>query len=343
MSGTLRDGARAAQPARPPALSAACAAHPHRAPKRGRATLPIVQLWIPDQQGREALGELPADVRCRLFARRGPPAAQIVDAEFLVPSHATAGLLELLPEMPALRVVQALSAGVDWLAPAVPAGVTLCDARGARDAAVAEWVLAGTLALVKHLPELRDRQRERSWHPTEPDDLAGRSALILGYGSIGRAVEERLKPFGVDIMRVARREREGVHSVAELRQLLPRAEVLIVLVPFTAQTDGLLTAELLSLLPPGALVINAARGRVLDQDALLASLEAGRVRAALDVTTPEPLPEQHPLWHARGALITPHLAGDSAAASRNAFALVGEQVRRYVRGEPLANVVRDGY
>jgi phosphoglycerate dehydrogenase-like enzyme len=302
-----------------------------------------VQLWIPDQPGRENLGELPADVHCRLFARRGPPPAEILDAEFLVPSHATAGLRELLAQMPGLRVIQTLSAGVDWIVPAVPARVTLCDARGARDAAVAEWVLAGILALVKHLPELRDNQRERRWSAIEPDDLVGSTALILGYGSIGRAVEERLKPFGVDIVRVARRARTGVHVVAELRGLLPRADVLIVLVPFTPQTDGLLDAELLSLLPAGALVINAARGRVLDQDALLALLQAGRVRAALDVTTPEPLPPRHALWRARGALITPHLAGDSPGASRNAFGLVGEQVRRYVRGEPLANVVRDGY
>jgi phosphoglycerate dehydrogenase-like enzyme len=302
-----------------------------------------VQLWIPDQQGREGLGELPRDVDCRLFSRRGPPPAEILDAEFLVPSHATAGLPELLGRMPELRVIQTLSAGVDWILPAVPARVTLCDARGARDAAVAEWVLAGVLALVKHVPELRDSQRERRWRAIEPDDLAGRTALILGYGSIGRAVEERLQPFGVDVVRVARLARAGVHPVAELRELLPGADVLIVLVPFTPQTDGLLDAELLSLLPSRALVINAARGRVLDQDALLTLLAAGRVRAALDVTTPEPLPPRHPLWHARGALITPHLAGDSPGASRNAFALVGEQVRRYVRGEPLANVVAGGY
>ena len=302
-----------------------------------------MQLWIPDQEGREALGELPDGVSCRAFARRGPPPAEIVDAEFLVPSHATAGLLELLPQMRQLRVIQTLSAGVDWLLAAVPSRVTLCDARGARDDAVAEWVLAGILALVKHLPELRDSQREQRWRAIEPTDLAGRTALILGYGSIGRAVEQRLKPFAVDVVRVARSARAGVHAVADLRELLPGAEVLIVLVPFTAQTDGLLDAELLSLLPAGALVVNAARGRVLDQDALLSMLAAGRVRAALDVTTPEPLPRGNPLWHARGALITPHLAGDSSGASRKAFALAGEQVRRYARGEPLANVVQDGY
>jgi phosphoglycerate dehydrogenase-like enzyme len=302
-----------------------------------------VQLWIPDQEGHDALGDLPDGVRCRLFARRGPAPAEIVDAEFLVPSHATSGLRERLPQMRKLRVIQTLSAGVDWIQPAVPERVTLCDARGARDAAVAEWVLAGILALLKRLPELRDRQRERRWDAIEPDDLAGRTALILGYGSIGYAVEQRLEAFGVEVVRVARRARAGVHAVTELAQLLPRAQVLIVLVPFTAQTDGLLTASMLSLLPAGALVINAARGRVLDQDALLSLLAAGRVQAALDVTTPEPLPRRDPLWHARGALITPHLAGDSPAASRNAFALVGEQVRRYVRGEPLANVVQDGY
>src|SRR3989442_12719242 len=123
--------------------------------------------------------------------------------------------------MPALRVIQTLSAGVDWLMPSVPAGVTVCDARGARDAAVAEWVLAALLALSKHRPELRDRQREHRWILDEPHDIAGRSVMILGYGSIGEVVEERLAPFGVDLIRVARRRRRGVHAVAELPQLLP--------------------------------------------------------------------------------------------------------------------------
>ena len=302
-----------------------------------------MELWVPDQAGRESLGPLPEAVRLRLFPRRGPPPRDILGVEFLVPSHVTKGLRALLSEMRGLRVVQTLSAGVDWLLPSLPGGVTVCDARGARDAAVAEWVLATILAVTKHLPELRDRQRDHRWQAIEPGDLAGRRVLILGYGSIGKAVESRLEPFGVEVVRVARRPRPGVHAVEALPGLLGRAEVLIVLLPFTAETEGLVSAELLSLLPARALVVNASRGRIADQDALLELVRAGRLRAALDVTDPEPLPREHPLWDAAGVLITPHLAGDSPAASRAAFALVGEQVRRYVRGEPLANVVEEGY
>jgi phosphoglycerate dehydrogenase-like enzyme len=267
----------------------------------------------------------------------------MLEAEFLVPSHATCGLLELLPRMKALRVIQTLSAGVDWLMPAAPADVVVCSARGARDGAVAEWVLAALLALTKDLPELRDRQRQHDWRWREPRDIAGRTVLILGYGSIGKAVEQRLAPFGVDLIRVARHRRPGVHPADQLTTLLSVVEVLIILLPFTAETEELVSHKMLSLLPPGALLINAARGRVLDQAGLLELLRAGRLRAALDVADPEPLPRDHPLWDAPGVLITPHVAGDSPEASRNAFALVGEQVRRYVRGEPLANVVGRSY
>lgn len=298
-----------------------------------------MELWIPDQAGRGAVGELPDDVRLNVFARKGPPPDVVLNAEFLVPSHATRGLLELLPRMESLAVIQALSAGIDWLMPAVPRGVTLCNARGTRDGAVAEWVIAALLALTKNLPELQNRQLEHQWQWTEPGDLAGRRVMILGYGSIGKAVERRLKGFDVEIIRVARQRRRGVYQIQELPALLTSTEVLVVLLPFTAETEGLLSENMLARLPPGALVINAARGGIVENAGLLTLLQAGRLRAALDVTDPEPLPEDHPLWDAPGVLITPHVAGDSPAASRNAFALVGDQVRRYVRGEQLANVV----
>jgi phosphoglycerate dehydrogenase-like enzyme len=302
-----------------------------------------VELWIPDQAGRESLGPLPEVVQLRLFPRDGPPPQDIVGAEFLVPSHVTRGLRALLGDMTRLRVIQTLSAGVDWLLPARPRGVTLCDARGARDAAVSEWVLATVLAMTKRLPELRDRQGEHCWQAIEPGDLAGRRVMILGYGSIGAAVERRLEPFDVEVIRVARRRRPGVQPVDEAAGLLGETDVLVILVPFTRETEGLVGGELLELLPQGALVVNASRGRVVDQEALLELARAGRLRAALDVVDPEPLPPEHPLWDVPGVLITPHLAGDSPAASRAAFALVGDQVRRYVRGEALLNVVQEAY
>lgn len=302
-----------------------------------------MNLWIPDRAGNDAVGKLPEGVSLGLLPRDGELPHAILDAEFLVPSSGDPRIRELLSRMSELRVIQTLSAGVDWLLPVAPQGVTLCDAGGTRDVAVAEWVLGVILSSVKMLPELRDRQREHQWEWRQSGELAGSTVMILGYGAIGAAVEARLAPFDVDLIRVARHARAGVHPVEELGSLLPRAEVVVVLLPLTPATTGLLGADLLGRLRQGALLVNAARGPILDTGALLELVQAGRVRAALDVTDPEPLPADHPLWDAPGVLITSHLAGDTVAAERRAFALVGEQVRRYVRKEPLANLVEDGY
>ena len=145
------------------------------------------------------------------------------------------------------------------------------------------------------------------------------------------------------MIRVARRARPGVHAVDELASLLGLADIVVVLLPLTPATEGLLDREMLGRMREGALLVNAARGPIVDTEALLELLQAGRIRAALDVTEPEPLPADHPLWDAPGLLITPHFAGDTQGAERRAFALVGEQVRRYVRGEQLVNVVEGDY
>ena len=303
-----------------------------------------MNLWIPGVVGHEAVGELPTGVALGLIPPDREPPEEILDAEFLVlRSSRDRRLLELLSDMRRLRVLQTLSAGVDWVAGRVPTGIVLCDASGSRDVPVAEWVLATILASRKRLLELGDRQRAHEWAWGQSAELAGSTALILGYGSIGRAVEARLVPFGVDVIRVAHHARDGVHPVTELASLLELPDIVVVLLPLTPETRGLLDEATLSLLRPGALLVNAARGPIVDTAALLRLLNAGRLRAALDVTDPEPLPADHPLWDAPGVLITPHLAGDTAAAERRAFALVGDQVRRYVRGERLRNVVADGY
>ena len=302
-----------------------------------------MNLWIPDAIGRDAVGELGDDVALGLMPREGELPAAVIDAEFLVPRAGDPRIAELLDRMARLRVIQTLSAGVDRLAPIVPAGVTLCDARGTRDVAVAEWVLAAILACTRTLPELRDRQPHKCSRWRRSEELAGSTVMILGHGAIGTAVEARLAPFEVEVIRVARSARPGVHPVQELRSLLAAADVVVVLLPLTAETTGLLDADALGCLRPGALLVNAARGPIVDTAALLQLLLAGRIRAALDVTDPEPLPAEHPLWDAPGVLLTPHFAGDTLAAERRAFALVGEQVRRYMRGEELVNVVRGGF
>jgi phosphoglycerate dehydrogenase-like enzyme len=302
-----------------------------------------VNLWIPDDPGREAVGTLPAGVELDLIPREGDLPEAILQAQFLVPRSGDRRIDAVLGRMRRLRVIQTLSAGVERLLGIVPPAVTLCDARGSRDIAVAEWVLAAILGAQKELPSLLEQQREHHWLTRQTSELAGSTVLILGYGSIGAAVEARLAPFEVELIRVARRARTGVASVHELDALLGLADIVVVLLPLTAETDRLLDRNSLARMRSGALLVNAARGRVVDNHALLELLETGHLRAALDVSDPEPLPPDHPLWDAPGVLITPHLAGDTAAAAWRAFALVGEQVRRYVNDEPLKNVVQSSY
>jgi phosphoglycerate dehydrogenase-like enzyme len=302
-----------------------------------------MNVWLPDRPGHDAVGKLPQGVALGLIPQEGELPCAMLEAEFLILSERDTRITKALPDMSALRVIQTLSAGVDWLLPLVRPDVLICDARGSRDIPVAEWVLAAILASTRCLGELRDRQREHDWAWRRSSELAGSTALILGYGAIGAAVEERLAPFGVELIRVARSARAGVHAVDELGSLLGSADIVIVLLALTPATAGLLDANLLSRLRPGALLVNAARGAIVDTGALLELLQARRVHAALDVTDPEPLPAGHLLWDAPNVMITPHFAGETLAADRRAFALAGAQVHRYARGQPLVNVVSDGY
>jgi phosphoglycerate dehydrogenase-like enzyme len=173
--------------------------------------------------------------------------------------------------------------------------------------------------------------------------------LIVGYGSIGAAVERRLAGWEVTIERVARRARPGtqdapVLGIESLPEALPRADVVVLLVPVTDETRGLADAKFLSCMKDGALLVNAARGPIVDTDALLRELNSGRLRAALDVTDPEPLPDGHPLWKAPGLLLTPHVGGMVTGGRARANAVVRAQLGRYAAGEPLENVVGDqGY
>ncbi len=303
-----------------------------------------ISVWIRDRPQRQHMGSLPAEVDLRLIPDEGPLPTELREAEFVVPPVRAKAVLELLREMPRLAVVQSGSAGTDWLEPWVPAGVTLCNARGTRDNAVAEWVLSVVLAMEKRLPHFARRRAEHDWQPHELDELSGKRALIVGYGSIGKRTGELLKAFGLMVDGVASSAREGVHGVDELPELLPNADVVVVLVPLTAATRGLFDGRMLARMREDALLVNASRGPVLDTDALVEQLASGRLRAALDVTDPEPLPANHPLWDAPELLLTPHLAGDSPQAEERVYELIGEQIRRYVAGEPLVNLVqrRDG-
>jgi len=301
-----------------------------------------VRLAVADDVGPDYLSGLPDDVEVVRFPLEGAPGPEVLDAEFVVPTRRR--MAEALGRMPGLRVVQTISAGVDWVLPFVPERATLADARGVHDVAVSEWVLTALLVATKRVPELLERQRGAAWDGGfRPGELWGQTVLILGYGSIGRAVEARLAPFGVRVLRLARRPRTGVRTLEALSELLPRADAVVLLLPLTPATRGLVDPAFLERMKPGALLVNAGRGALVDTGALLEALRAGRVRAALDVTDPEPLPADHPLWRAPGVWITPHLAGSSPRLRARGFALVRAQVERYLRGEPLFNVVREGY
>lgn len=298
-----------------------------------------ISVWMRDREQRSFAEPLPESAELHLIPEGSPLPWEIREAEFLVPPYDSHPVLEMLGQMPGLRVVQAISAGTEWLLPSVPEGVTVCSARGTRDAAVAEWVLAAIFAMEKRLPTFTRRQAEHVWSHELLQELAGERALIAGYGSIGRCVGEKLTALGVDVVPVASTARPGVHGVESLPQLLGTVGIFVLTVPLTAATHHLVDERMLSAMRPGALLVNASRGAVVDTDALLAHLQAGRIRAALDVTEPEPLPREHPLWDAPNLLLTPHLAGDSPQAEQRVYRFVGEQIRRYAAGEPLHNVV----
>jgi phosphoglycerate dehydrogenase-like enzyme len=281
----------------------------------------------------------------RVFAASGPIAPRLPRADLLVAAYDVSRALEVARHVDGLGAIQAFSAGVDSIADRVPPGVTLCDAAGVHDVAVAEWVLMTILASRRRLPEHLDAQRGGRWR-TESivgDDLVGAVVVIVGAGSIGRAVEARLLPFGARIVRVARRPRDGVLQISELPSVIPRADVVVSLLPLTPNTRGIMDATIIDAMQPGALLVNASRGPVVDSTALTAAVLEGRIRVALDVTDPEPLPAGHPLWSAAGVIITPHVASDVRREDERAWQLVLEQVGRLARGESLVNVVVDGY
>lgn len=294
-----------------------------------------MKVCIPHEAGLALLGPLPDGVSCSVDTAP-------VDVDFWVPPFlAPPDVVDLTAGMPQLQVVQLMSAGADRWAGRLRDGVQLCDARGVHDSSTSEWVLTAILTFLRDFPYFV--RTGRQWAYRQTDELAGKRVLIVGAGSIGAAVEARLAPFEVSVTSVARRARDGVHGVDELPSLLPSADVVVVLVPLTAETTGLVSAEFLAAMPDGALLVNAARGPVVDTAAVLAETTSGRIGYATDVTEPEPLPAAHPLWDLPNVLITPHVAGSVRGLLRRAYALAGAQVRRFAAGEPLLNVVVDGY
>jgi phosphoglycerate dehydrogenase-like enzyme len=302
-----------------------------------------MKIWAPSQAIVDVLTDLP-DVECVMYDGGPRPPEGAEDVEVWIPSLMPPRQTpELLGRMAKLRLLQTVTAGVDAYRPHLPEGVILCNARGVHEAGTAEWAVGAMIAVLRDFPAFADAQRHGHWSYHHTGVLADATVLIVGYGSIGRALERRLDGFEVNLVRVARTAREGVHGQEELPALLPAADVVVLLVPSTSGTTGLVDAAFLAAMKDGAVLVNASRGTVVDTGALVAELERGRIRAALDVTDPEPLPEGHPLWAAPGVFITPHVAGSTPASVRRAGKLVRSQMLRYLSGEPLNNVITGVY
>ncbi|CCB77031.1 MULTISPECIES: 2-hydroxyacid dehydrogenase [Streptomycetaceae] len=315
--------------------------HPRPTPPAPGAR-PVV--WLPVDP--DEVGELPPGPLYLRWDGDEPFPADPAGADFYVPPYMKAAEVATRPLRHGARprVVQTLTAGVDHVLPALPAGTVLCNARGVHETSTAELALTLTLAALRGIPRFVRGQDAERWYAGVYPALADRTVLIVGYGAIGAAVEDRLAPFEcARVLRVARAARTTgrgpVHALSELPALLPRADVVILTVPLTEDTRHLADAAFLARMKDGALLVNVARGPVVETKALLAELESGRLTAALDVTDPEPLPPGHPLWHAPGALISPHVGGSTSAFWPRARRLLRGQLERFVQGRPLENVV----
>ena len=239
---------------------------------------------------------------------------------------------EVVRALPRLRLVQLLTAGAERFIGRLPEGVVLCNARGAHTPSTAEWAMAATLAAQRGIPFFTREQDAGRWTFRRQHTLFGARVLVVGAGDIGTSIGRMLDGFGVEVEFVARTARAGVHATSELPRLLPEADVVLLVVPVTPETTGMVDAAVLAALKDGARLVNAARGGVVDPGALL---------AALDVTDPEPLPPGHPLWSAPGLLLTPHVGGEIPGTVERGAASVTAQLRRVLAGEPLVDVVGD--
>jgi phosphoglycerate dehydrogenase-like enzyme len=299
---------------------------------------------LPTSDAVPHLGELPDGIELLVWDGRGVRPAGADRIEFFVGRYDTPPPpAEALASLPNLRVVQLLSAGVEPWLPVVPDGVQLCNGRGIHGASTAELAVAGMLAVLRGLPRFEENRRAHRWESVDTEGLAGRRVLVVGAGDIGRRVAEVARVLDAEVTVVARTARDGVAELGALPDLLPASDVVVLAVPLVPETRGLFDAEALAALPDGAVVVNVARGGIVDTDALRHELEAERLLAFLDVVDPEPLPPDHPLWDAPNLLLTPHVGGGTRGWERRAYRLVREQLLRFLAGDELANRVEAGY
>ncbi|MBW0105697.1 2-hydroxyacid dehydrogenase [Pseudonocardia sp. KRD291] len=303
---------------------------------------PVVVL-VPHSEGTEILAEV-SGLHPVLYDPESALPDEAATARVLVPPFlANSDAIALTDGIPNLELVQLLTAGAEAWVGRLPEGVALSDGRGAHGGATAEWVVSVLLAVYRHLPRFVRAQDEGRWDYHQTEELAGKKILIVGAGDVAENTVRRLDGFDVTTTLVGRTARDGVHGMDELPALLPEHDATVLIVPLTDETRGMVDAEFLAAMPDGAVLVNGARGPVCDTDALAAELNSERLRAAVDVTDPEPLTEGHPLWEVPGLLLTPHVGGSVPLAMRRAYRVAAEQLEHVVRGEEPPNVVHGAY
>lgn len=298
---------------------------------------------VPHESGVPFLAEVDGVTAVPYDPEAELPAAASTAQVLVPPFLATSEAVAITEQLPQLRLVQLLTAGAESWVGRLPDGVALADCRGAHGGATAEWIVGVLLAVYRHLPRFVHAQGEGHWDYHQTEELDGKRVLIVGAGDVAENTVRRLDPFGVRTTLVGRRARDGVHGIGEVLDLLPDHDACVVIVPLTDDTRGLVDAAFLAAMPDGSVLVNAARGPVADTDALTAELSSGRLRAALDVTEPEPLPADHPLWRAPGLLLTPHVGGSVPGGLRRAYGVAAEQIAAFARGEQPPNLVENGY
>jgi phosphoglycerate dehydrogenase-like enzyme len=302
-------------------------------------TSPRLKVLVPQGLGLEQLHR-PADIEAVFYQPGAPWQAEHLDAAVVVVGYENAAAVGArFAELPGLRLIQTLNAGYEQWLPLLPAGVMLSNGRGAHGGSSAEWAVAALLAVYRDLAAFARHQTDGVWRPKVTETLIGKRIVVLGAGDLAVNLAARLVPFEVDVELVGRQARPGVHALADIDQLLPSADAVVVMLPDNDATHRIVNADFLARLRDGSVVVNAGRGGLVDTDALLAELSTGRLRAALDVTDPEPLPPEHPLWSAPGLLLTPHVAGSTAGAWERAWAVAVAQIVSYAHGDLPPNLV----
>lgn len=299
---------------------------------------------VPTEELAADLGALPDGVELVVWPMDGPAPRERFD--IVVPPYMS--MSRVLARLGGVEVglVQSQSIGYDGVAGIVPEGLVFANAASVHETSTAELAVGLAIAAQRRIDAFARDTAEGRWASQFTHSLADRRVLLLGYGGVGKAVAARLAPFEVELTVVASRarveERMPVHGVDELPGILGDAEIVIVTLPGGDGTRHLVDDAFLSALPEGALLINVGRGSIVDTDALVDHVRRGRIRAALDVTEPEPLPAAHPLWGLPGVLITPHVGGDTSAMAPRIAKLVRTQIERAARGEAPINVVLGG-